>query len=233
MIQTRRERLRAETTTEIKDTALQQMAETGAATLSLRAIAREMGMSAPALYRYFPNRDALVTALIVDAYNSLADAMQATDETQEAGDYNGRFQAVTATYREWALAHRAEYALIYGTPIPGYIAPRDETVMPAARVNLVIGYILNEAMQDGKLTIPEAYLNISPQMKAHLDELAAMIPEDGVLVAGILLTITIFSRLHGLVWGELDEHFAPNIADSGELYEIEILEMCQRLEIKD
>jgi AcrR family transcriptional regulator len=232
MTQTRRERVRAETTIEIKEVALQQMAEQGAASLSLRSIAREMGMSAPALYRYFPNRDALVTALIVDAYNSLADTLQAADEGQDKGDYNGRFRAVTRAYREWALSHRAEYALIYGTPIPGYEAPRDETVMPAARTNLVIGFILNEAQKAGKLTIPEAYFNVSPDLQAVLDELAAMIPEEDVLSAGVLLTIYIFSRLHGLVWGELDEHFAPKIADSGELFEIEISEICDRLKLK-
>ena len=231
MTQTRRERIRAETTIEIKEIAVQQMAEQGAASLSLRSIAREMGMSAPALYRYFPNRDALVTALIVDAYNSLADALQAANDGQERKNYNGRFRAVTRAYREWALSHRAEYALIYGTPIPGYEAPREETVMPAARTNLVIGYILNEALQAGKLTIPEAYFTVSPDLQAVLDELAAMIPEEDVLAAGVLLTIYIFSRLHGLVWGELVEHFAPKIADSGELFEIEISEMCDRLKL--
>jgi AcrR family transcriptional regulator len=231
MTQTRRERLRAETTVEIKATAIAQMAAQGAASLSLRAIAREMGMSAPALYRYFPNRDALVTALIIDAYNSLADALQTADKEQPVEDYNGRFRAVTHAYREWALTHRAEYALIYGTPIPGYVAPREETVMPAARVNLVIGYILNEAAQAGKLTIPQAYLRISSALKAQLHELAAMIPEEGVLAEGILLTIYLFSRLHGLVWGELDGHFAPKIAESGELFAVEITEMCDRLEL--
>lgn len=233
MTQTRRERVRAETTIEIKEVAIQQMAEQGAAALSLRAIAREMGMSAPALYRYFPNRDALVTALIIDAYNSLGTALRTANETEAAEDYNGRFRAVTRAYREWALAHRAEYALIYGTPIPGYVAPRDETVMPAASVNLVLGYLLNEAERDGKLTIPAAYYNLSPALQAELDELAAMIPEEDVVGAGVLLTVYIFSRLHGLVWGELDEHFAPKIADSGEIFEIEISEMCDRLKIKN
>ena len=232
MTQTRRERLRAETTAEIKATAIQQMAETGAAALSLRAIAREMGMSAPALYRYFPNRDALVTALIIDAYNSLAEAMATADSMHDTQDYHGRFRTVAAAYRLWALDHRAEYALIYGTPIPGYKAPREDTVMPASRVNLVIGYILNEAQRAGKLTIPQAYTSVSPELKANLDELAAMIPEEGVLAEGVLLTVYIFSRLHGLVWGELDEHFAPKIGDSGELFEIEINEMCTRLQFE-
>jgi hypothetical protein len=154
------------------------------------------------------------------------------NEGQANGDYNGRFRAVTRAYREWALSHRAEYALIYGTPIPGYEAPREETVMPAAGVNLVIGYLLSEAVKAGKLTIPEAYFNVSPDLQAELDVLAAMVPEEDVVSAGVLLTVYIFSRLHGLVWGELDEHFAPKIADSGELFEIEITEMCERLELK-
>ena len=105
--------------------------------------------------------------------------------------------------------------------------------MPAAGVNMVIGYLLTEAYQAAKLTIPDAYFNVSPDLQAVLDELAAMIPEEDVLAAGVLLTIYIFSRLHGLVWGELDGHFAPKIADSGELFEIEIAEMCDRLKIKD
>ncbi len=231
MTQTRRERLRAETTAEIKTIAVAQMAQTGAAALSLRAIAREMGMSAPALYRYFPNRDALVTALIIDAYNSLADTMFAANQAVDSNDYNGRFRAITAAYRDWARSHRAEYALIYGTPIPGYVAPREETVMPASRITMIIGYLLDEAYRAGKLVIPEPYWQISPDLQAYLDELAAMIPEEGVEPAGVLLTIYIFSRLHGLVWGELDEHFYPNIADSGELFAVEIAEICARLQL--
>ena len=105
--------------------------------------------------------------------------------------------------------------------------------MPAAGVNLVIGYLLNEALRAGKLIIPDAYYNLSSVLQTEITDLAAMVPEEGVVAAGVLLTIYIFSRLHGLVWGELDEHFAPKIADSGELFEIEISEMCDRLKIED
>src|SRR6476660_9180340 len=115
MTQTRRERLRDATYAEIKSIARRQMAEQGAASLSLRAIAAEMGVTPPALYRYYKNRDELVTALIVDAYNDMADTLVAADTGHPATDYAGRFLAVALAYREWAVTHAADYALILGT----------------------------------------------------------------------------------------------------------------------
>ncbi len=91
---TRRERVRAATIDEIKEIARRHIAEKGAAALSLRAIAREMGMTSPALYRYFASRDDLVTALIVDAYNSLADALEAARDACEEADHAGRLAAI-------------------------------------------------------------------------------------------------------------------------------------------
>jgi AcrR family transcriptional regulator len=88
------------------------MAQVGAAALSLRAIAREMRLSAPALYRYLPNKGALVTTLIVEAYTALADALEAADVEKERDDFHGRFQAVCHAYRDWAVAHPQDYTLI-------------------------------------------------------------------------------------------------------------------------
>ncbi|WP_026316618.1 TetR/AcrR family transcriptional regulator [Actinokineospora enzanensis] len=130
---TARERARAEVTREIKDEARRQLATDGAG-LSLRAVARSLGMVSSALYRYFPSRDDLLTALIIDAYDALGDAVEKADP---GGAPIERWRAVCAAARGWALAHRHEYALIYGSPIPGYQAPQD-TVGPAARVPLVL-----------------------------------------------------------------------------------------------
>jgi AcrR family transcriptional regulator len=113
---TRRERLRAATTSEIKQIARQQMAQKGAAALSLRAIAREMGMTSPALYRYFASRDDLVTALIVDAYNSLADALEAARHGCPPTDHKQRLLEMGLAYRNWAISHAQDYTLIFGTP---------------------------------------------------------------------------------------------------------------------
>lgn len=229
MTQTRRELLRAETLAEIKQVARQQMATEGAAALSLRAIAREMGLSAPALYRYFDSRDALVTELIVEAYTDLAAAMATAVQSQPPADYAARFRAAAFAYREWAIAHAQDYALIYGTPIPGYEAPRERTVAPATQVNIVIGVVLGEALAAGQLVIPPAYTDLTDNLQRPLAELAAQLGEPPPPTAVILLTMSLWSHIHGLVWGELYEHFAPNIADSGELFAVEINAICQRL----
>src|ERR1700760_2130558 len=114
-----RARARAELTAEITDTARRQLAEVGAAALSLRAVARELGMVSSAIYRYFPSRDELLTALIVDAYDALGAQVEAADAGVARDDLRGRWMACGRAVREWALATPAEYALIFGSPVPG------------------------------------------------------------------------------------------------------------------
>ncbi|KZB85290.1 TetR family transcriptional regulator [Amycolatopsis regifaucium] len=140
--QTARERARAELTREIKDEARRQLAEVGALGLSLRAVARELGMVSSALYRYFSSREQLLTALIIDAYNAVG-------ETAEAADNPGkspleRWESIWRAVRAWAKAHPHEYALIYGSPIPGYQAPQD-TIAPAGRVAFALVAVLRDA----------------------------------------------------------------------------------------
>jgi AcrR family transcriptional regulator len=139
-----RARARIEVTAAIKDEARRQLAAEGAARLSLRAVARELGMVSSALYRYFPSRDELLTALIIDAYNSLGEAAEAADA--EAGDIAPaqRWVAVCEAVRGWALAHPHEYALIYGSPVPGYSAP-ETTIPAAARVGVLLIGIVRDA----------------------------------------------------------------------------------------
>src|SRR5690348_13608846 len=134
---TARARVRAELTQEIKDAARAQLATAGASELSLRAIAREMGMVSSALYRYFASRDDLLTALIVDAYDAVGEAAAEAESAVRRGDVVGRWMATTRAVREWAVAHPHEYALIFGSPVPGYSAPQD-TIDPAARVPLLL-----------------------------------------------------------------------------------------------
>ncbi len=143
----RRERNRINTAAEIKDRARAQMESEGAAALSLRAIAREMGMTAPAIYRYFPSRDDLVTALIVDAYHSLADALDEADAPFDRDDLNGRLFAIARAYRAWAFAHRAEYSLIFGTPIISYHAPYEVTKPAAYRATVPLVDVIMRAVR--------------------------------------------------------------------------------------
>ncbi|MBB5851023.1 TetR/AcrR family transcriptional regulator [Amycolatopsis umgeniensis] len=117
-METSRERYRTQVRVEIKRYAWEQLATTGVSALSLNAIAKHVGMSGPALYRYFASRDDLITDLIRDAYRSLADTVQAA-----AG--SGGVAEVAHAIREWALADPQRYLFVYGTPIPGYHAPDD------------------------------------------------------------------------------------------------------------
>jgi AcrR family transcriptional regulator len=130
---TRRARQRQATLGEIKSLARQQLAEHGTGALNLRAIARQMGTASSALYRYFPSQDDLITALCVDAYESGADAMAAARDQMPGGDHAGRWLAVCGAFRQWALANRADFALIAGTPVPGYRASPEATGPAAAR----------------------------------------------------------------------------------------------------
>src|SRR5436305_8683707 len=112
-----RARVRAELTREIAEVARRHLASAGAAALSLRAVAREMGMASSAVYRYFPSRDDLLTTLIVEAYDAIGEAAEAADAAAPAADLRGRLRAVFRATREWALAHPHEYALVYGSPV--------------------------------------------------------------------------------------------------------------------
>jgi AcrR family transcriptional regulator len=138
---------------EIKAIARRHLATDGA-DLSLRAVARDMGMVSSGLYRYFASRDDLLTALIIDAYAALADAAEAGDATvQDRGDLLGRWLAICHGVREWALAHPAEYALIFGSPVPGYAAPQ-ETIAVASRTPSALIRILADGVDSGALTDP-------------------------------------------------------------------------------
>src|SRR5215831_4519499 len=136
----RRARLRADMIDQIKAVARQQLAEQGPGGVSLRGIAREIGTASSALFRYFPSHNDLITALVVDAYDSLADALAAAADTgpadadtEDGASHAGRWLALGQAYRHWALADRGAFALIHGTPLPGYQAPAEITGPPAAR----------------------------------------------------------------------------------------------------
>jgi AcrR family transcriptional regulator len=140
-----RARARAEMRTAILDAARRELAEGGAAGLSLRAVAREVGMASSAVYRYFENRDALLTALIIDAYDSLGEAVEAAEATLPRQDLFGRWLRIAHAVRGWALDQPTLYALVYGSPVPGYAAPQD-TIVPATRVSRLLTNLLLDTM---------------------------------------------------------------------------------------
>ncbi len=156
---TARERARAELTREIKEEARRQLAAAGGGGLSLRAVARELGMVSSALYRYYPSRDDLLTALIIDAYNALGDV--AEQAVAGAGPARERWVAACRAIRDWARSNPHEYALIYGSPVPGYRAP-EATIGPASRVPLALVGVVRGAMSAGELTVPGEALPVEP-----------------------------------------------------------------------
>lgn len=153
---TARARARAQLTQDIKDAARRQLERDGVAELSLRAVARELGMASSAVYRYFPSRDDLLTALIVDAYDAVASAAAAADAAAVArhDDHGTRWVTVCRAVRRWALAHPREWALVYGTPVAGYAAPQ-ETIEPATRIARVLAGIAADARADGATGLPQ------------------------------------------------------------------------------
>jgi AcrR family transcriptional regulator len=136
-----RARNRAALMAAITDEANRQLSEVGPAALSVRAVARELGMASSAIYRYVSSRDALLTLLIVDGYNDMADAVEAR---VGRGSPTARFRAIGLACREWALAQPHRFALIYGSPVPGYAAPQD-TIGPATRIPVLLVALLQEA----------------------------------------------------------------------------------------
>jgi len=136
---------------EIKTIARRHL-ETDGANLSLRAVARDMGMVSSALYRYFASRDDLLTALILDAYNALGEAAEAADAAvTDRSQLRARWLATARGIRGWALRTPAEYALLFGTPVPGYAAPAD-TITAATRTPVVLIRILADGFASGALT---------------------------------------------------------------------------------
>jgi AcrR family transcriptional regulator len=201
---TARARARAELTSEIKAAARRQVAGSGAQQLSLRAVARELGMVSSALYRYFPSRDDLLTALIIDAYDALGEGAEQAAAALPRADIRGRWRACCAAARAWALAHPHEYALIYGSPVPGYQAPQ-ETIPPAGRVARVLGGLLADAWAAGPAALAAdaaAAGPLQPPLGEQAAALAAAIAP-GVPGPTVVRALIAFTQLFGMISFEL------------------------------
>ena len=201
---TARERARAEITGEILAAASGYLATDGAPALSLRAIARDLGMASSALYRYFKSRDELLTRLIIDAYDSLGAAAEAAEAAVDRSDLAGRFTAICHAVRTWALAHPNEYALIYGSPVPGYVAPPD-TVAPASRVTTRLMWILIDATAAGRVLAADAQAPEDPEVgtaAAALAPIRSYLPP-GIPARLIQRALMVWTGLFGVISFEL------------------------------
>jgi len=210
-----RARARAELTREIKNVARRQLGEVGSAGLSLRAVARELGMVSSALYRYFPSRDELLTALIIDAYSAAGQAGASADAAMRRTDHLGRWLAVTRAVRHWAKERPQEYALIFGSPVPGYAAP-EQTIEPAAQIPLLLIGVINDACAAGKRP-PARNRPIPRPVRSDLAALARQIApnmDEGQLGRAVMawtqligaISFELFGHLHNVIF-DFDAYF--------------------------
>lgn len=209
-----RERTRTELTAQIKRTARKHLAREGAAGLSLRAVARELDMASSAVYRYFPSRDELLTALIIDAYDAFGAAAERAEAAVDRNDFLGRWRAAGRAAYEWSGRHASEYALIFGSPIPDYEAPED-TIGPATRFTTVLLGILVDAQRAGLRPPIDAGLDGSAL--SDMNDLRSRISTEidaEWLAAGLrawtgligLISFVRFGHLHNVV-RDHDAHF--------------------------
>ncbi|MFC1443437.1 TetR/AcrR family transcriptional regulator [Streptacidiphilus sp. N1-10] len=224
-IRTARERAREELTREIKKEARRQLAEEGAQRLSLRAVARELGMASSALYRYFPSRDDLLTALIIDAYNALGERAEHAVSAAPPGDPRAMWRALSGAVRSWAQQHPHEYALLYGTPVPGYAAP-PETVAPAARVALALIEVLRAGAHRVELATPVRPLRgiLAEQVSALAAQVAPEV-NAGVLSRGLVA----WTQLFGMISFELFGHLVGSVTPADGFFAHTVEEMADFL----
>ncbi|MFI1333340.1 TetR/AcrR family transcriptional regulator [Streptomyces sp. NPDC020845] len=224
----RRERLRAETTAEIKKVALGLMSSGGPDAITLRAIAREMGMTANAIYGYFATRDDLVTTLISDVYTSLADAVDAARDACPADDPAGRIAAWANAFRDWALTNPEGFRLIYGDPVPGYQAP-ETSAAPEAEHRVCAGLtgLAAGAWPHAKELYPEAefeWSDFDPKLAAEVREEFPGLPPAAVAIA-----LRIWGHLHGLVSLEIYGHMRVQTPRPDKIYRAELAQLIRGL----
>ena len=211
---TMRERYRAQVRAEVKEAALRQLAESGPAGLSIAAIGKQLGVSGPALYRYFASRDELLTELVIDAYDDLAGALRAAASDTASRQPRARLEAMARGYRSWALAQPHRYRLLFGPPLPGYDAHAQRLVAASeASMDLLLGVL----RQLGNRTPAPPAEPLAGQLAAWAHTHAFDVDP-----AAALHAILIWSRLHGLVSLEIAGNFASMGIDPGEVFEAQL-----------
>lgn len=226
MPRSRREKILDITRAEIKETARQLMREKGTAGLSIRAIARNMKMTAPALYHYYPSLNDLITALIEDAFTQLAESLEAAIADESLKTPAKRLTAVAVANRRWALTHPIDFQLIYGSPIPGYEQPTEITYPPARRSFVVTAKIFADAIENGEINLPAGYGNLPEAITRSLQELSQIEGHNFPLPALYLAAIA-WAKFHGHIMLELFNLIQPVIGNVDAFFEYEIKQFLQ------
>ncbi|TQS93138.1 TetR/AcrR family transcriptional regulator [Arthrobacter sp. TS-15] len=203
---TPRERARTQTIADIIRLGREHLAVHGAAALSLRAVARDLGVVSSAVYRYVENRDELLTLLLIDAYNELGDEVDQAVESVPDQDYAGQFTALAKAVRAWAIREPARYALLFGSPVPGYQAPGERTTVPGTRVIVRLVGIFDAAYRAGALaTEVTPAVVIPPALAEDLSAIRAemnLAAPDASLARGVLVWTSVFGAISFEVFGQ-------------------------------
>jgi AcrR family transcriptional regulator len=222
----RREDVIEFTREKILEAARQIMAQQGSAALSLREIARSVEMTAPAIYYYFASLDDLITALVLEAFNAMADALETARDTvlAEGGSPIQVLFAVCLAYRAWAVEHLTDFELIYGTPIPGYHAPEASTSAAASRSGEVFRQLILAVLQSGDMRPIPPYDSVPPAIQTHLRNTYS--PDlDEAMMLSIYLTAVGWTQLHGIIMLEVFEHVQSMVGNVEDFYRDQVIHM--------
>ena len=229
----RRDRVRADTVREIKQTARRVLVEQGEEGLALRAVAREMGLTAPGLYRYFTSREDLVEHVVADLYTELADELEAACAGADPGTPAQKLMEASRTFRRWAMGHRHEFGLLFGEPADDVIRDRTMSEGPAHEAKERFGGIFGALITEVYLIRPfpvRTEEEIEAELRAQLTDCAQMFPAE--LPIGVVeVFLSCWIRLYGMVCMEVFGHLQFALHDAEPMFEAELRLLGERLGI--
>lgn len=237
----RRDRVRAATVQEIKETARRLLVSQGPDAVTLRAIAREMGMTAPGLYRYVSSHEELIKHVIADIFSELADALEAAVAAagvaaagkELVAGLTDKMVAACREFRRWSLAHKAEYSLLFGSPLPGLCDEPDEIIDECgSRFAGVFFALFIELWQRNPFPVP-APGEIDPvlrtQLELYLDAMSAFLPRERLPAGAVLTFLRCWTKLYGAVTLEVFGHLRFALDDPAPMFEYTLAEMAAAL----
>lgn len=227
---TRRDRLRAATVREITQTARRILVEEGPHAVTLRAIAREMGMTAPALYRYFDSHQELLRHLVGDLFNELTDDIDRAIHGVSEDPLKVRILAASVEFRRWALEHRREYSLLFGTPLPGREAgdQTDWTAECGQRFGRTFIELFLELWHTKPFPVPDDD-DIDPGLRAQMERYRDHHGVHSLPLGVIVVFLNCWIRLQGFVTLEVFGHLAFALDDSGPMFELLMHDLAEHL----
>lgn len=227
----RRDRVRAATIEEIKQTARRLLVAQGPEAVSLRAIAREMGMTAPALYRYFGSYEDLIKHVVADIFGEIASDIQAAIEMAAAGsggDLTQKLVAACFEFRRWSLTHRPEFGLLFGTPLPAREAMHDDDVGALGAIKFAGTFftLFADLWQHHPFPVP-ADEQIEPEFRAQLTRYRDGLGATGMPVGALLTFLRCWVRLYGMVSLEVFGHLSFVLDDASPMFEYTVAELAE------